>query len=130
MVLTGVGVEITRDSVLPLPNAPLLPPPQQYALSSEAMTQKYELPAVICLIVFPARTPVVLTGVGVEEFFKLPLPNCPKLLLPQQYALSSEAMTQLEIPPEAICLIVLLAKTPAVSTATGVREFTVLLLPS
>ena len=74
-----------------LPSWPLLPLPQQYALSSEAIAQVWEKPVDICLIVFPASTPVVLTATGMLEFVVELLPSWPKSPLPQQYALLSEA---------------------------------------
>ena len=58
-----------------LPSSPLELLPQQYALSSEAIAQVCELPAEICLIVFPANTPEVLTATGTPELMVELLPS-------------------------------------------------------
>ena len=127
-MLTATG---TLELVVELlPRLPLVPLPQQYALLSEAMAQVCRLPAEICLIVFPASTPVMLTAMGTLELAVELLPNCPALLLPQQYALLSEAMAQVCRLLAEICLIVFPASTPEVLTATGTLELAVELLPN
>ena len=128
VVLTATG---TLDSAVePLPRTPPVPPPQQYALLSEAMAQVCDPLADICLIVLPANTPVVLTATGTLELVVELLPSLPLEPFPQQYALSSEAMAQVYELPTDICLIVFPANTPVVLTATGTLESAVELLPS
>ena len=128
VVLTATG---TLELVVELlPSLPPVPPPQQYALSSEAMAQVCDSLADICLMVFPANTPVVLTATGTLELVVELLPSLPLEPFPQQYALSSEAMAQVYDPPADICLMVFPASTPVVLTATGTLESAVELLPS
>ena len=65
------------------------------------MAQVCELPAEICLIVLPARTPEVLTATGTLELVVELLPSLPPEPFPQQYALLSEAMAQVyRLPAE------------------------------
>ena len=88
-----------------LPSWPKSPLPQQYALLSEATAQVWEKPVDICLIVFPASTPVVLTATGMLEFVVELLPSWPLLPLPQQYALLLKDIAQAREPsPLPICL--------------------------
>ena len=46
-------------------------------------------PALIAVTVLPASTPAMSTATGTLELVVLLFPNCPKPLLPQQYAFPS-----------------------------------------
>src|SRR5688572_11264977 len=79
---------------------------------------------------FPARTPAVLTAVGILRAVVVPSPNCPKVLDPQQYAFWSEAIAQLRLEASSMDLMVFPASTPALETATGTFEATFDAFPS
>ena len=102
VVLTATG--ISELVVELLPRLPDLLFPQQYALLSEAIAQVCILLSDILLIIFPASTPSVLTATGILKLVVELLPRAPEILLPQQYALSSEATAHVLDIPAKTCL--------------------------
>jgi hypothetical protein len=108
-------------AVLFLPNSPLLPVPQQYAVPSESRAQVCALPALIAVRVLPDNTPEVSTATGTLESEVEFLPNLPPAPCPQQYALPAESKAHVWKLPFVIATRVLPDNTPEVSTDTGDR---------
>jgi hypothetical protein len=127
-VLTATG---TLELVLlPLPSCPLVLTPQQYAKLSEAITHAVLLPpAEIAFIVFPERTPEVLTATGILELALPPLPSSPPVPVPQQYALLSDAIAHVLFHAAEAAFIVLPDSTPEVLIAIGTFELVLEPLP-
>ncbi len=133
LVLTATGISLCVVLLSPsMPNRLL---PQDARVPSPHNAKVWRLPAAMATAILPCRgVPAVVTATGTRLWVGMPpLPSWPKAFAPQLaklVELPSLYSTTLCNPPAAMATTVLPESKPVVSTSTGARLSTVLLLPS
>src|SRR5581483_11393910 len=85
---------------VPSPSCPMLLLPQQYASPWTSSAQVYPLPPVVMVVSLAPANAVVSTATAELLLVVVPIPSCPKLFRPQQYATPATS-AQLCDPPAA-----------------------------
>ena len=120
--VTSVGIVTATGTLLafvvPLPSSPFQFQPQQYTVPV-AVNAQGDIPEPELLVIAVNETlSGIITATGVVLSTVVPLPSCPPLFAPQQYAVSVSVSAQVAL---RLALIAVNDETPSgIVTATGV----------